>query len=52
MKPFAIEECYEIMSPGYHALWSDQVQAKIDADIEQNRKADGVFRPAGIDKEC
>jgi len=48
MKPFAIEECYQAMSPGYHALWSKQVQAKIDADIEQNRKADGRFRPVGL----
>ncbi len=32
------------MSDGYRALWNDDVQKKIDADIEKHRKADGVFQ--------
>ena len=32
-----------VMSEAYWAIWNDDAQAKIDADIEANRKADGVF---------
>lgn len=31
-------------SDAYRALWNDDVQRKIDADIERNRKADGEFQ--------
>ena len=33
----------ELMSDAYWAIWSDAEQARIDADIEKNRKADGSF---------
>ena len=32
-----------LMSDAYWAIWNDAEQARIDADIERNRKADGVF---------
>lgn len=32
-----------VMSKEYWAIWNDQVQAKIDADIEKYRKADASF---------
>lgn len=32
----------DVMSDAYWALWNDDVQRKIDADIERNRKADAV----------
>ncbi len=38
------EELNRIMSPAYWEKWNSQVQAKIDADIEAHRKADGVFQ--------
>ena len=31
------------MSEKYWSIWNDEVQAKIDADIERNRKADATF---------
>ncbi len=42
----------QAMSQGYWNRWNDDVQAKIDRDIEANRKADGVFKtqaPKGAD---
>ena len=36
------------MKPAYWEKWNDEVQAKIDRDIEANRKADGRFTPEGI----
>ena len=36
------------MSEKYWARWNDDVQAKIDRDIEANRKADGHFMLAGV----
>ena len=36
------------MKPAYWEKWNDEVQAKIDRDIEANRKADGHFSPKGI----
>jgi len=33
----------ELMSDAYWAIWNDAEQARIDADIERNRKADGAF---------
>ena len=41
-----------VMSEKYWAIWNDDVQRKIDADIEAYRKADGVFdvdAPAGTE---
>jgi GH35 family endo-1,4-beta-xylanase len=32
-----------LMGEAYRALWNDAEQARIDADIEKNRKADGAF---------
>ena len=32
-----------LMSDAYWAIWNDVEQARIDADIEKNRKADGEF---------
>lgn len=48
-----MEELNSVMSPGYWERWNDDVQAKIDRDIEANRKADGFFKsgdvPAGAE---
>ncbi len=33
-----------VLSAKYREKWNDRVQQKIDADIEKNRKADGLFR--------
>lgn len=33
----------KVMSEAYWKVWSESEQRKIDADIEANRKADGVF---------
>ncbi|MDP2338978.1 MAG: endo-1,4-beta-xylanase [Bacteroidota bacterium] len=38
----------KVMSEAYWKLWNPEVQAKIDRDIEQNRKADAVFRLKGV----
>ena len=41
-----------VMSDAYWAIWNDAEQARIDADIERNRKADGAFfvgAPDGTD---
>ena len=32
------------MSDAYWQVWNSDVQAKIDADIEKSRKADGAFK--------
>ena len=37
------------MSEKYWNIWNDEVQAKIDADIEANRKADASFEVAAPD---
>ena len=39
-----------VMSEAYWKIWNPQVQAKIDADIEANRKADAVFAIPGVPK--
>ncbi len=39
-----------VMSEAYWKIWNPEVQAKIDRDIEQNRKADAVCRLNGIKK--
>ena len=36
-----------VMNEAYWKLWNDKVQAKIDADIEKYRKADGAFALEG-----
>ena len=41
-----------VMSDKYWEIWNDQVQAKIDADIERYRKTDASFvvdAPAGTE---
>ena len=38
-----------VMSDEYWAIWNDGVQAKIDADIEKNRKADASFEVSAPD---
>ena len=38
-----------VMSDAYWKIWNDQAQAKIDADIEKYRKADGSFEIAAPD---
>ena len=35
-----------VMSDAYWAIWNDAEQARIDADIERNRKADAMVRVA------
>ena len=37
------------MSEKYWSIWNDEVQAKIDADIERNRKADATVEIAAPD---
>ena len=44
----ASEDTEGVMSPAYWALWNDEVQARIDADIERNRKADGFVKIPGL----
>ena len=38
----------DAMSQAYWDLWNDDVQAKIDADIEKNRKADATWTIDGV----
>lgn len=42
------EEQDRTMSQAYWDLWNPEVQAKIDQDIEQHRKADGAFTMADL----
>lgn len=44
------EDVKGVMSPEYWKIWNDEEQARIDADIEANRKADAVFRTGRIRK--
>ena len=39
----AAEDTEKIMSDKYWSYWTPEVQARIDADIDKNRKADAVF---------
>ena len=39
-----------VMSEAYWKLWNPEVQAKIDRDIEQNRKADAICQLKGVPK--
>ncbi len=45
--PFAMDRT--AMSEAYWQVWNDEVQAKIDADIEKYRKADAVFAVSAPD---
>ncbi|MDO4585258.1 MAG: endo-1,4-beta-xylanase [Planctomycetia bacterium] len=47
---FAMELPREVMSEKYWAFWNDDVQKKIDADIEKNRKADAVLTLSNVRK--
>ena len=38
-----------VMSDKYWSIWNDEVQAKIDADIEKYRKADATVEVAAPD---
>ena len=38
-----------VMSEAYWKIWNEAEQMKIDADIEANRKADGVFAVSAAD---
>jgi GH35 family endo-1,4-beta-xylanase len=38
----------KVMSEAYWKLWNPDVQAKIDSDIEKNRKADAVLKLDGV----
>ena len=40
----AAEDTDKIMSQKYWDIWNEDVQKKIDADIEANRKADATAR--------
>jgi endo-1,4-beta-xylanase len=42
------EELNSHMSDAYWQLWNDEVQQRIDRDIETHRKADAVFTPPGM----
>lgn len=42
------ETMNSVMSEGYWNRWNPDVQAKIDRDIEANRKADGFFKPDNV----
>jgi len=46
---FAAATDRELMSDAYWAIWNDAEQSRIDADIEANRKADGMFDLAAPD---
>ena len=45
---FDISKFSSAMSQGYWMRWNEDVQNRIDRDIEANRKADGSFRVDGI----
>lgn len=46
----AEEDSGKTMSQKYWDLWNPEVQKKIDADIEANRKADASFKVGEIEK--
>ncbi len=48
MQKRSVEEQNRAMSETYWKLWNPEEQARIDRDIEANRKADGRFEVAGI----
>ena len=42
------EDTEQIMSEKYWSYWTPEVQAKIDADIEKNRKGDATFAVGNV----
>ncbi len=44
------EPASSLLSESYLKFWSPEVQAKIDRDIDQNRKAEAVFRLMNVKK--
>ena len=44
------DDVFDIMSPGYWAIWNDDEQDRIDKDIEAYRKTDAVFHVGRIRK--
>ena len=44
------EDTQGVMSKAYWEMWNDSEQARIDADIEANRKADAVFTTGKVKK--
>ncbi len=48
MKPYEWADLDKAMSAKYWSVWNKDVQARIDRDIEANRKADGAFAPPGL----
>ena len=49
MASAAFEPDRSVMSDAYWRIWNDDVQAKIDADIERYRKADAAVAVAAPD---
>ena len=47
----ASEDKDAVMSKAYWDVWNDDVQKKIDADIEANRKADAVINIGSVAKD-
>ena len=47
----ASEDKDAVMSKAYWDVWNDDVQKKIDADIEANRKADAVINIGSLAKD-
>ena len=45
----AFEVDRSVMSEAYWKIWNDEVQSKIDADIEKSRKADAIVEVAAPD---
>ena len=51
-RPLRSEPFGEVMSEAYWKIWNDDVQRKVDADIERNRKSDcevAVDAPVGTE---
>ena len=47
----AFKEDRSVMADAYWAIWNDEVQAKIEADIKKYRKADATVEVAAPDGE-
>ena len=45
------DDTAHVMGKGYWLLWNEDVQRRIDADIERNRKADAIIRLDDVKKE-
>lgn len=46
----SFEDQCKVMSDGYWQMWNQDVQARIDQDIETNRKADASIKIPGLPK--